>query len=58
MGESQGERELHLGKKEGSKWEHEVERVCSPLKECGFQGGDGGKAKRASLGEVGESISG
>ena len=44
--------------KEGSEWEHEKERVDSTVKEGRFQGGKQGQAKRASLGEVEDSMSG
>ena len=52
MGESQGERER------GSERENGEERVDSTVKEDRFQGGEGGQAKRVSLGEVEESMSG
>ena len=58
VGESQGERELHLGKKGESKRERGEERVDCIMKEGRFQGGKGGKAKRASLGEVEGSMRG
>ena len=38
--------------------EHGKKRVDSTMKECRFHGGGGGQAKRISLVEVGESISG
>ena len=58
MGESQGGREPHLGeKKGGSKREHGEERVNSTVKEGRFQGGEGGQATRASLGEVEKTMS-
>ena len=41
----------------GSKREHEVERVDSTVKEGRFQGGQGGQARRASLGKVEGSMS-
>ena len=42
----------------GSEREPEEERVDSTVKEGRFQGGQGGQAKRASLGDVEESMSG
>ena len=57
VGESQGKRELHLGKREGIEEGHREERVDSRLKEARFQGGEGGQAKRTSLTKVGESMS-
>ena len=42
----------------GSKREHEGERVDSTVKEGRFQGGEGGQATRAFLGEVEEGMSG
>ena len=58
-GESQGERDLHLGEREeGSERKHREERVDSTVKEGRFQGGEGGKVRRASLREVEGSISG
>ena len=42
----------------GSEREHEEERVDFTMKEGRFQGGKGGQARRASLGEVEESMSG
>ena len=44
--------------KGGSEREHEEERVDSTVKESRFQGGKGGQAKRASLEEVEEGMSG
>ena len=38
--------------------EHGEERVASAVKEGGFQGGKGGQARRASLGEVEGNMSG
>ena len=58
VGESQGEREPHLGERGESEREHEEERVDSTVKEGRFQGGEGGQARRASLGEVEGSMSG
>ena len=58
-GESQGRRELHLGKRKGgSEREHGEERVDSTVKEGRFQGGKGGQARRASLEKVEGSMSG
>ena len=54
-GESQDGREPHLGERGGSEQEHGVERVDSIVKEGRFQGG---KARRASLEQVEESMSG
>ena len=42
----------------GSEREHEEERLDSTVKEGRFQGVKGGKARRASLGAVEESLSG
>ena len=42
----------------GSEREHEEERVDSMVNEGRFQGGKGGQARTASLGEVERSISG
>ena len=42
----------------GSEREHEEERVDSTVKEGRFQGGKGGQARTASLGEVEGSMSG
>ena len=47
-----------LARERGSEREHEEERVDSIVKEGRFQGGEGGQARRASLGEVEESMSG
>ena len=52
MGENQDEREPHFGERE-----HGEERVDSTMNE-GFQGGEGGQARRASLGDVEGNISG
>ena len=41
-----------------SEWEHEDERVDPTVKKDRFQGGKGGQARRASLGEVKGSMSG
>ena len=41
----------------GSEREHGEERVNSYFKKSRFQGGEGGQAKRRSLGEVRESMS-
>ena len=57
-GESQDEREPHLGERGGSEREHGVEKVDSTVKKCRFQGGQGGQARRASLGDVKGSMSG
>ena len=57
-GESQGEREPHLGERRGSEREHGEERVDSRVKEGKFQGEERGEATRASLGEVEGSMSG
>ena len=43
---------------ERSEQEHEEERVDFTVKEGKFQGGKGGQARRASLGEVEGSMSG
>ena len=56
--ESQGGREPHLGdKKKGQRYELEVERACSTLKEGGFQEEEEEQAKRGSLWGKGESMS-
>ena len=52
VGESQGEREPHLGEKERGS------QVDSTVKKSRFQGREGGHAKRISLGEVGGSMIG
>ena len=50
--------EKHVSaRKRGSEREHGEEKVSSTLKEGGFQVRGGGQAKRASLGEVGKSMS-
>ena len=51
-GESQGEREPHLGERGRSKREHEKERVDSTVKKGRFQGGEEGQARRASVEQV------
>ena len=38
-----------------STWEHKEERVDSTVNESRFQGGEGGKARRASLREIGRN---
>ena len=53
MGESQGGQE-----RGGLEWEHGEERVDSSVKKGRFQGGKGGQAIKASLGDVEESTSG
>ena len=45
-----------LARKSGSELEHGKERVSFTVKESRFQGGKGGQARRASLGEVEGSI--
>ena len=57
-GESQGKREPHLGERGGSEREHVEKRVDSIVKEGGFQKGERGQARRASLREVKGSMSG
>ena len=57
VGESQGEREPHLGKRESER-EHRKKRVVSTVKRGRFQERKGWHARRTSLGEVGESMSG
>ena len=47
MGESRT-----LARKSGSELEHRKERVAFTVKEGRFQGGKGGQARRASLGEA------
>ena len=42
----------------GSEREHEKERMDSTVKKGRFQGGKGGQARRASLEQVEESMSG
>ena len=59
MGESQGGRQPHLGKREGeSEREHGGERVDSTVKEGRFQGVKGRQARKASLEEIEGSMSG
>ena len=59
MGESQGGREPHLGKREGeSEREHGGERVDSTVKEGRFQEVKGRQARIASLEEIEGSMSG
>ena len=41
-----------------SEREHEEEKMNSSVNEGGFQGGKGGQARRASLGEVEGNMSG
>ena len=57
-GKSQDGQELRIGKKEEIKAEHEKVRVDSTVKKSKFQGGEGGQARKASLGEVEGSMSG
>ena len=47
-----------LAKKGGSEWEHGKESVNSTVKEDRFSGGEGGQAKRTSLGEFRVSMGG
>ena len=47
-----------LARKNGSELEHGKERVAFTVKESRFQGGKGGQARRASLGEVEGSMRG
>ena len=47
-----------LARERGSEWEHKEGRVDSTVKEGRFLGGKGGQARRVSLGEVEESMSG
>ena len=56
--ESRWARAAPWRKRGGSEREHEEERVDSTVKEGRFQGGHGGQARRASVGEVEGSISG
>ena len=56
--ESQGGQEPHFGKRGRSEREHGEERVDSTVNEGRFQGGKGGQARRASLQQVEESMSG
>ena len=53
-----GESRTLARKRGGSEREHEVERVDSTVNEGRFQGGQGGKARRTSLEEVEQSMSG
>ena len=46
------------GSERGSEREHGEERVHSTVKEGRFQGGEGRKAKKASLGDVEGNMSG
>ena len=55
---SQGERESHLGEREGSEREHGEERMNATVKEGWFQEGEGEQASRASLEQVEKSMSG
>ena len=57
-GESRWARAAPRREKGGSEREHGVERLDSTVKEGRFQGGQGGQARRASLGEVESSMSG
>ena len=57
-GESQGGQKPHLGERGGSERKQEEERVNSTVKEGRLQGGKGGQARRASLEQVEESMSG
>ena len=57
MRESQGGRELHLGERGGLELKHGEERVDFTVKKGMFQEGEGGQARRASLGEVEASMS-
>ena len=58
VGESQGEQKSQLMEREGSEREHGKESIESTVNEGRFQGGEGGQARRASLGEVKGSMSG
>ena len=58
VGESQDERDASWRERRGPKREHVEERVDSTVKEGRFQGGEGGQARRAFLGEVEGSMSG
>ena len=49
---------VKMGERGGSEREHGVERVDSTVKKGRFQGGQGGQASKASLGEVEGSMSG
>ena len=58
-GESQGEQEPHLGERKGDQSESNgEERMDSTVKEGRFQEEEEKKAKRVSLGEVEENMSG
>ena len=58
-GKSQDGQKPHLGEREGgSEREHGEERVDSTVNEGRFQGGKGGQTTRASLEQVGGSMSG
>ena len=52
------EYQIVSGERGGSEREHEEERVDSTVNEGRFRGGEGGQARRASLGDVKESMSG
>ena len=52
-----GER-VKMGERRGSEREHGEERVDSEVMEGRFQGGKGGHARKASLGDVEGSMSG
>ena len=57
-GDSQGEREPHLGETEGDQSENmERRKWDSTMKEVGLQGGEGGQARRAFLGAIEGSMS-
>ena len=58
VGESQGEREPHLGERWRSEREHGEERVDFTVKEGRFQGEKSGQARRASLEKKEGSMSG
>ena len=51
-GESRWVRAALWKEKGGSEQKHEEKRVDSTVKEGRFQGGEGGQARRASLGEL------
>ena len=57
-GESQGEQEPPLDERGKSEREHGEERVDSTVNEGRYLGGEGEQARRDSLGEVEESMSG
>ena len=46
-----------MSKREGNRIRSKGGRVGFTVKKVRFQGGEGGKANRTSLGEVGESMS-